>query len=84
MHGFHCSFLLLSLLVMFPYNAKHRGSCPEVFCKEGAPKNCCSFNKKRHLQRCFLVNLANFFKTTYFEERLRTPASGNIRTEVRE
>ena len=84
MHGFHSSFLLLSLLVMLPYNAKHRDSCPEVFCKKGVAKNCCNFNKKRHLQRCFLVNLANFFKTNYFDERLRTTASGNIRTDVRE
>ena len=54
MHGFHCSFLLLLLLVMFPYNAKHRGSCPEVFCKKVLLKIVAALIKKDTFKDVFL------------------------------
>ena len=34
-----------------------------------------NFIKKRLQLRCFYVNIEKFFKTTYFEEHLRTTAA---------
>ena len=44
------------------------------FNKVTTPQHC-NFIKKRLQHRCFPVNITKFFKSTYFEEHLRTAAS---------
>ena len=67
-----------SIIKMFLKYSQYsqENTCVGVFFNKVAGLRLANVLKKRLQHRCFPVNVAELFKNTYFEEHLRTAASG--------